>query len=96
MHDLRIKRVSRRRESEDPLRDIEILQHTVDQLRGGALVPRRVYRFDTHEEAHEWMMRQMASTHERRGVRFRPIEANLDPDLVPDRPDPEPPRRCKA
>lgn len=70
LHDLRIKRVSRRREGEDPLRDIAILQRTVNRLRGRALVPRGIFRFDTHEEAHEWMLRQMASTHERQNSKI--------------------------
>jgi hypothetical protein len=63
---LPIKRVSRRQEGEDVLRDISILQRTINRLRGGDLVPRGVYRFSTHEEADEWMMRQMAATHARR------------------------------
>lgn len=70
LHDLRIKRVSHRREGEDPLRDIAILQRTVNRLRGRSLVPRGIYRFDTHEEAHEWMLGQMASTHERQNSKI--------------------------
>lgn len=69
METLPIKRISRRREGEDPLRDIAILQRTINRLRGGDLVPRGVYRFGTHEEADEWMMRQMAATHARRSSR---------------------------
>jgi len=62
----RMKRVSRRRRGQDVVRDAAILQRTINRLRGGALVPRGVYRFRTHEEADEWMTRQMASTHARR------------------------------
>jgi predicted transcriptional regulator len=62
---LRMKRVSRRREGQDTVRDAAILQRTINRLRGGALVPRGVYRFRTHEEADDWMTRQMASTHAR-------------------------------
>jgi hypothetical protein len=61
-----MKRVSRRRQGQDAVRDAAILQRTINRLRGGALVPRGVYRFRTHEEADEWMTRQMASTHARR------------------------------
>jgi len=64
--DLPIKRVSRRREGQDVVRDAAILQRTINRLRGGDLVPRGVYRFRTHEEADIWMTRQMASTHARR------------------------------
>lgn len=58
-----MKVVSRRRRIEDPLLDTAILQRTMNQLRGMALVPRGVYRFRSHEEADEWMKRKMASTH---------------------------------
>jgi hypothetical protein len=61
-----ILRVSRRLAGQDVIRDISILQRTVNRLRGAGLVPRGVYRFRSHEEAEEWMMRLMASTHARR------------------------------
>jgi hypothetical protein len=61
-----IRRVSRRPEGQDVIRDIAILQRTINRLRGGDLVPRGVRRFHSHEEADAWMMRQMASTHARR------------------------------
>lgn len=60
------KRISVRPEGGDPVRDIAILQRTINRLRGGALVPRGVYRFTSHEEADEWMIRQIAATHARR------------------------------
>lgn len=63
---MRMKTVSRRRGRENPLRDAGILQRTINTLRGGALIPRGVYRFRTHEEADAWMTRQIASTHARR------------------------------
>ena len=50
----------------DPIAQAAILQHTMIQLRGCGLVPKGVYRFRTHEEADEWMMRQIAATHARR------------------------------
>jgi hypothetical protein len=61
-----IRRLSRRPEGQDLLRDVAILQRTVNELRGGDLVPRGLYRFRTHEEAEVWMMQQMALTHSRR------------------------------
>lgn len=61
-----MKRVSRRREGEDVLRDVAILQRTVNRLRGGGLIPKGLYRFHTHEEADAWMMRQIAANHARR------------------------------
>jgi hypothetical protein len=65
LDELPIKRISRRSEGEDTLRDVAILQRTVNRLRGNALVPRGLYRFRSHEEADEWMMRQIARTHAR-------------------------------
>lgn len=65
MNAMRVKRVAGRREQEDVLRDIDILQDTMNQLRGCGLIPRGVYRFQTHEEADEWMMRQIAANHAR-------------------------------
>jgi hypothetical protein len=61
-----MRRISRRPEGDDPLRDIAILQRTINRLRGGALVPKGVYRFATHEDADRWMIRQIAATHARR------------------------------
>jgi len=61
-----IRRISRRPEGEDHLRDAAILQRTINRLRGRDLVPRGVYRFATHEEADRWMIQQMAATHARR------------------------------
>jgi hypothetical protein len=69
MGSLRIKKIRGRREGDDVLRDIEILQRTVNELRGCGLIPRGVYRFRTHEEADEWMMRQIAANHARHGSR---------------------------
>lgn len=69
MESLRIKKIRERREGDDVLRDIEILQRTVDELRGCGLVPRGVYRFRTHEEADERMMRQIAANHARHASR---------------------------
>jgi hypothetical protein len=64
--ELPVRRLSRRPEGEDPIGDVAILQRTVNRLQGGALVPRGLYRFHSHEEADRWMMRQMAATHARR------------------------------
>ena len=63
---LPLKRLSHRAEGDDTLRDAEILLRTINRLRGRALVPRGLYRFPTHEEADEWMLREMARTHARR------------------------------
>ena len=58
-----VKRFSRRPEGEDAVADAVILQRTTNRLRGGALIPRDVYRFRSHEEADEWMIREIANTH---------------------------------
>jgi hypothetical protein len=65
MSTMRVKRVPGRREGENVLRDIDILQNTMNQLRGCGLIPRGLYRFRTHEEADEWMTRQIAANHAR-------------------------------
>lgn len=65
MEELRVKRVPGRRQGENVLRDIDILQETVNRLRGCGLIPKGVYRFRTHQEADEWMMRQIAANHAR-------------------------------
>jgi hypothetical protein len=70
MESVRVKRICGRREDDDVLRDVEILQRTVNELRGCGLVPRGVYRFRTHEEADEWMMRQIAATQARHAKRL--------------------------
>jgi hypothetical protein len=62
---MRIKRVPGRRETENVLKDIDILQNTMNQLRGCGLIPKGLYRFRTHEEADEWMTRQIAANHAR-------------------------------
>jgi hypothetical protein len=64
------RRISRRRPGGDALRDAAILQRTLNRLRQGALVPKGVYRFLRHEEADEWMIRQIASTHARLSSRM--------------------------
>jgi hypothetical protein len=61
-----MKIVTKRHPGKNPPRDAAILQRTMNRLRGPALVPRGVYRFATHEEADEWMMRQIVATHARR------------------------------
>ena len=66
MKPLRVVRIPGRSEKEDVLRDARILQRTMIRLRGRSLVPKGVYRFGSHEEADEWMMRQIAATHARR------------------------------
>ncbi|MBW3565878.1 MAG: hypothetical protein KY459_14295 [Acidobacteria bacterium] len=58
--------MSKRAPGENALRDAAIMQRTMNRLRGEALVPRGVYRFATHEEADEWMMRMMAATQQSR------------------------------
>ena len=58
--------VSRRPAGEDVLRDSSILQRTLNRLRGARLVPRGVFRFASHEDADEWMTRQILASHEPR------------------------------
>lgn len=65
MDALHTKRIPGRRSGDDILRDIEILQQTLNDLRGCGLIPKGVYRFHSHEEADEWMIRQIAVNHAR-------------------------------
>jgi hypothetical protein len=67
---LRVKRVPGRSSGEDILRDIDILQETVNRLRGCGLIPKGIYRFRSHEKADEWMTRQIAANHARRASKI--------------------------
>ena len=60
--ELTSKTVGRRANGGDPVAEAAALQRTLSALRGRALVPRGVYRFKTHEEADEWMMREIVNT----------------------------------
>jgi hypothetical protein len=60
-----MRRVSKRPEGADIIRDAAIMQRTVNRLRGVGLIPRGVYRFSSHEEADAWMVRTIAATHAR-------------------------------
>lgn len=65
-----MKRVPGRRQGDNILRDIDILQRSLNELRGCGLIPRGIYRFHTHAEADEWMMRQIAANHARHTSRI--------------------------
>lgn len=60
-----MKTVGRRKvEGGDVWEAVRQLTETAERLRGSrALVPRGVHRFRTFEEAHDWIMEQIASTH---------------------------------
>lgn len=60
-----MKIITKRHGKVDTTRDAAILLRTINRLRGGALVPKGVYRFSSMMEADEWMMRQIARTHVR-------------------------------
>jgi hypothetical protein len=61
----RVKVVSKRSGKADDVQDAEALQKLVNQLRGVGIAPRGVYRFETHEDASEWLIHQMAVLHAR-------------------------------
>jgi len=61
-----IKIHTRRSGKQNPVADSEILQRTVNRLRGVGIAPRGVYRFASHEEAEQWLIRQMARIHAHR------------------------------
>lgn len=60
-----MKVVTKRDGKEDSLKDAIILQRTLSRLQGRALIPKGVYHFNSLEEADEWMIREIASTHAR-------------------------------
>jgi hypothetical protein len=65
----RVKIVGKRRvNGGDVWQAVRQLTETAEQIRGSrALVPRGLHRFATFEEAHEWMMEKIASTHASHG-----------------------------
>ena len=83
MDSLRVKKIPGRRDGDDVLRDIDILQHTVIALRGCGLIPKGLYRFQTHLEADEWMMRQIAANHARPMSRTESAYARLSTRKAP-------------
>jgi hypothetical protein len=66
-----MKVVGRRSVAGNPVVDAAILQATAAVLQGGALVPKGVYRFASHEDADTWMIRTIARTHARRSSSSR-------------------------
>ena len=58
-----MKVITKRKGVGDPIEDARILQRTLNQVRGNALVPKGVYRFKTFEEADQWMIKMIARTH---------------------------------
>jgi len=77
--ELRMKTVGRRKpEGSDVWSAVRQLTETAERIRGTrALVPRGVQRFTTFEEAHEWMLEMIASTHVSRGRKISPKSAPL-------------------
>lgn len=65
-----MKTVSRRTRKTNTLRDARTLQRTINRLRGHALVPRGVYRFTSHKDSQQWMIRTMARTHARQKLKI--------------------------
>ena len=77
--ELRMKTVGKRKvEDSDVWSAVRQLTETAERIRGTrALVPRGVHRFTTFEEAHEWMLEMIASTHVSRGRKISPKSAPL-------------------
>lgn len=61
-----LKIITKRHGVVNTLKDAEILQRTMNQLRNYDLIPKGLYRFTTFKEADQWMIRQIAATHARR------------------------------
>lgn len=77
--ELRMKTVGHRKtEGSDVWSAVQQLTETAERIRGTrALVPRGVQRFATFEEAHEWMLEMIASTHVSRGRKISSESAPL-------------------
>lgn len=62
--DTHIKIVGKRSGQFAPsLENADVLLRTMRQLRGGrGICPRGVYRFESFEEAHEWMIKMIAQS----------------------------------
>lgn len=60
---MKIKTYTKRKGKENPLRDAAILLRTINRLRNYDLIPKGVYHFASHEEADQWMLKQIAHTH---------------------------------
>ena len=60
-----MKLITSRHGRENFLNDARILQKTMSQIQGRALIPKGVYRFKTMKEAHQWMIQQMPAIHAR-------------------------------
>lgn len=52
-------------DTDDSIEESRVLQRTINRLRKVGLVPKGLYRFKSHEEAHKWMIEKMASSHVR-------------------------------
>ena len=61
-----MKILGKRRDNPSTIEDVRVLQHTMNVLQGGALVPVGLYRFNSFQEADQWMIKQIAATHARR------------------------------
>ncbi|MBI4223908.1 MAG: hypothetical protein HY609_03160 [Deltaproteobacteria bacterium] len=66
---MKMKTVTKRMGKEDPIRDAAILLKTINRLRNYDLIPKGVYHFSSFQEADQWMMQQIASTHAHRNLK---------------------------
>ncbi|MBI1870853.1 MAG: hypothetical protein HYS07_06650 [Chlamydiae bacterium] len=60
-----MKLITKRFGKVDFFRDVSILLRTINKLRKGALIPKGVYRFSSMEEADQWMIKAIVTTHVR-------------------------------
>lgn len=63
---MKMKIHTKRHGKEDTVQDAAILLKTINRLRNWALIPKGVYRFVSNQEADQWMIKQIASTHAHR------------------------------
>ena len=59
----KMKIVTKRKQIDNHLEDVQRLQRLINRLRGYALIPVGVYRFKTFQEADRWMIKTIANTH---------------------------------
>lgn len=65
MSEWTMKVFTKRHGKEDPVKEAAGMLQIIRRLRGDPLIPKGVYRFETLDEADQWMIKKMASTHAR-------------------------------
>ena len=57
------KILTKRFGKQNPIEEMGQLQELFNEIKNSILVPKGVHKFKSYEEANEWMIKTMASTH---------------------------------